>query len=127
MGTTTIDIDYYQEIQAKADKLDKIKLKLVEEHDKVMQKISKPSWLRYEVLAAYKDGLRVALDFIDNQTIIKKGENNMSELMTSLRELELKICGKLDESEQSELNYIISCIEERVGALQNLTLGLEIA
>lgn len=51
----------------------------------------------------------------------------MNELLKDLRELELKICGKLDESEQSKLNYLISCIEERVEILQNLTLGLETA
>lgn len=51
----------------------------------------------------------------------------MNELMKDLRELEMKICGKLDESEQSELNCLLICVEERLNAINELTKELEIA
>lgn len=65
MGVTAIDIDYYEEIKTKADKLDEIKLKLIEEHDKIAQESFKQGWGRYGILTSYKDGLRFALDLID--------------------------------------------------------------
>lgn len=66
MGVTSIDIDYYEELKAKADKLDEIRLKLIEEHDKVGQKMFDESWNNYGSLSGYRDGIRLALDLIDN-------------------------------------------------------------
>lgn len=64
-GTTAIKIDYYEELKAKADKLEELKLALICEHDLIIKKINKDGWNRYSEKMAYKDGLRFALDFID--------------------------------------------------------------
>lgn len=65
MSTTTINIDYYEELKRKADKMIELRAKLIEEHDKTQQEIFKQGWGKYGVMTAYKDGLRFALDLID--------------------------------------------------------------
>lgn len=45
----------------------------------------------------------------------------MNPIVKDLRELELRICGKLDEEEQLELHNLITCVEQKVEALQELT------
>lgn len=68
-ATTEINTDYYEELKAKADKINELRSKLVEEHDLTIKKINKDGWTRYTEKMAYKDGLRFALDLIDgNQT-----------------------------------------------------------
>lgn len=45
----------------------------------------------------------------------------MIPLIEDLRKLELKICDRLNEVEQLELHNLLSCVEQRIEGLQELT------
>lgn len=75
-SVTAIKIDYYEELKVKADRLEKTRTQLTYEFtniSKAMSDIDITNNLgrveRYEKLCAYRDGIRLALDFIDGNKV----------------------------------------------------------